>query len=96
VHGTTTRLAGSFGACERRFVFASADILTGLAVLVLFIVADSLSQAGADFRAAVLALAQLCLAAGLLRRCSMNDASAAATMGSVAFIMNLVRMEERE
>jgi len=44
-----------------------ADVLTGLAALVLFVVGDSYFHVGADLRSAVIALALPHLAAGLVR-----------------------------
>lgn len=46
---------------------SAADVLTGLAALVLFILADSLIHVGADLRVAVVAVAALYFCAGLIR-----------------------------
>jgi thiol-disulfide isomerase/thioredoxin len=50
-----------------RVISVVADILTGLAALVLFILADSHFHVGADLRICVVALAILYLGAGLIR-----------------------------
>jgi thiol-disulfide isomerase/thioredoxin len=50
-----------------RLLSGAVDILAGLATLVLFVAADGFLHVGADFREAVVVLALLSLAAGLLR-----------------------------
>ena len=45
----------------------AADILTGLAALVLFVVGDNYFHLGADLRTTLIVLALLCLCAGLVR-----------------------------
>jgi len=50
-----------------RLIAGAADILAGLAALVLFVVIDSFLHVGADLREGVVILSILCLAAGLLR-----------------------------
>jgi len=50
-----------------RVVSVVADILTGLAALVLFVLGDSYFHVGADLRICVVALAVLYLCAGLVR-----------------------------
>ena len=50
-----------------RLISGAADILAGLAALILFLVTDSILHVGADFRQGVIVLSLLCLAAGLLR-----------------------------
>lgn len=50
-----------------RLISGTADILAGLAALVLFVVADGFLHVGADLREGVVVLSLLCLAAGFLR-----------------------------
>lgn len=50
-----------------RLISGAADILAGLATLVLFVVTDGFLHVGADLREGVVVLSLLCLAAGLLR-----------------------------
>ena len=50
-----------------RLVSGAADILAGLAALVVFVLTDGFIHVAADFREAVLVLSVLCLSAGLLR-----------------------------
>lgn len=50
-----------------KVVSVVADILAGLAALVLFILGDSYFHVGADLRTCVVALAVLCLGAGIVR-----------------------------
>ncbi len=50
-----------------KLISGGVDVLAGLAVLVLFVIADSFFHVGADLREGVVVLALLCLAAGLLR-----------------------------
>jgi len=50
-----------------RLLSGAVDILAGLAALVLFVAADGFLHVGADFREAVVVLALLSLAAGLVR-----------------------------
>jgi thiol-disulfide isomerase/thioredoxin len=52
---------------KSRLLSGAFDILAGLAALVLFVAADGFLHVGADFREAVVVLALLSLAAGLLR-----------------------------
>ncbi len=52
---------------KSRLVSGAADILSGLAVLVAFFLADGFIHVAADLREAVLVLSVLCLFAGLLR-----------------------------
>lgn len=52
---------------KSRLVSGSADVLAGLASLVVFLVADGFIHVAADFRGAVLVLSALCLPAGLVR-----------------------------
>lgn len=50
-----------------RVISVVADILSGLAALVLFVLGVNYSHVGADLRIGVVALAILCLCAGLVR-----------------------------
>jgi len=50
-----------------RVIAVVADILSGLAALVLFVLGVNYSHVGADLRIGVVALAILCLCAGLVR-----------------------------
>ncbi len=50
-----------------RLVSGAVDILAGLAALALFVAADNFLHVGADFREAVVVLALLYIAVGLLR-----------------------------
>ncbi|HUI42662.1 MAG TPA: TlpA disulfide reductase family protein [Terriglobia bacterium] len=52
---------------KRTIILAVADILTGLAALLLFVLADNYFHVGADLRVAVSVLAVLYLGAGLAR-----------------------------
>ncbi len=52
---------------KSRLVSGAADILAGLATLVVFVLTDGFIHVAADFREAVLVLSVLCLSAGLLR-----------------------------
>jgi len=52
---------------KSRLVSGAADILAGLAALVVFFLADGFIHVAADLREAVLVLSVLCLSAGLLR-----------------------------
>jgi thiol-disulfide isomerase/thioredoxin len=52
---------------KSRLVSGAADILAGLAVLVVFFLTDGFIHVAADFREAVLVLSVLCLFAGFLR-----------------------------
>lgn len=52
---------------KSRLMSGAADILAGLAVLVLFLFTDAFIHVAADLREAVLSLSVLCLSAGLLR-----------------------------
>jgi thiol-disulfide isomerase/thioredoxin len=54
-------------AHEKQTAFRAFDILAGLATVVLFVAADGFLHVAADFREAVVVLALLSLAAGLLR-----------------------------
>ena len=56
-----------------RLISGTADILAGLAALVLFVVADSFLHVAADLRVGVVVLSLLCLAAGLLRGTGRPD-----------------------
>jgi hypothetical protein len=52
---------------KSRLASGAADILAGLAALVVFFLTDGFVHVAADFREAVLFLSVLCLSAGLLR-----------------------------
>src|SRR5258708_6518946 len=52
---------------KSRLVSGAADILAGLAALVVFFLADGFIHVAADLREAVLVLSVLCVSAGLLR-----------------------------
>src|SRR5260370_40302014 len=52
---------------KSRRVSGAADILAGLAALVVFFLADGFIHVAADLRGAVLVLSGLCISAGVLR-----------------------------